>query len=107
LVLDRGGWEVISEKDKGITVPLKKSSDNGLEKHMVNFVDAIVKKDASMLNAPIEAGAHIAAFSQMGNIAYRTGKKLFWDKKYRKFTDREANKYLVSEYHNGYKLPNV
>lgn len=107
LVLDRGGWEVISEKDKGITVPLQKSSDNGLEKHMVNFVDAIVKKDASMLNAPIEAGAHIATFSQMGNIAFRTGKKLFWDKKQRKFTDKEANKYLVAQYHNGYKLPKV
>ncbi|WP_140937924.1 Gfo/Idh/MocA family protein [Sphingobacterium lumbrici] len=107
LILNRGGWEVISEKDKGLAVPLQKSSDNGLEKHMVNFVDAIVKKDAGKLNAPIEAGAHIAAFSQMGNIAYRTGKKLFWDKKQRKFTDKEANKYLVPQYHNGYKLPKV
>jgi hypothetical protein len=43
----------------------------------------------------------------MGNIAYRTGKKLFWDKKQRKFTDKEANTYLVSQYHNGYKLPKV
>lgn len=107
LILNREGWEVIPEKEHIQAVPLQKSSDNGLEKHMVNFADAITKKDATKLNAPIEVGAHIAIFSQMGNIAYRTDKKLFWDKKQRKFTDKEANKYLVSQYHNGYKFPKV
>ncbi|MBE8722120.1 Gfo/Idh/MocA family protein [Sphingobacterium pedocola] len=107
LILNREGWEVIPEKEHIQAVPLQKSSDNGLEKHMVNFADAITKKDATKLNAPIEVGAHIAIFSQMGNIAYRTDKKLFWDKNQRKFTDKEANKYLVSQYHNGYKLPKV
>ena len=72
-----------------------------------NFVEAIAKQDSSMLNASIQVGAHIAAFSQMGNIAYRTGKKLYWDKEKRKFTDKKANQYLQAKYHNGYKLSNT
>lgn len=105
LVLNRQGWEVIPEGNRMEAVPLRKSQDNGLEKHMANFMEAIRRKDRSLLHAPIEAGAHIAIFSQMGNVAYRTGKKLYWDKAKRKFTDKEANRYLAPEYHNGYKLP--
>lgn len=88
-------------------VPHQPSKDNGLEKHMENFVTAIRTKDKSILHAPVEAGAHIAILSQMGNIAYRTGKKLYWDKNKAKFTDEEANGYLASKYHNGYQLPTV
>jgi hypothetical protein len=44
----------------------------------------------------------------MGNIAFRSGKKLTWDNTSKKFTDNEINKqYLLKEYHNGYKLPKV
>ncbi|MCL7987518.1 Gfo/Idh/MocA family oxidoreductase [Sphingobacterium sp. lm-10] len=107
LVVNREGWEVISEGDRMQAVPLQKSQDNGLEKHMVNFVDAVRKKDPTLLNAPVEAGANIAIFSQMGNIAYRTGKKLYWDKANRSFTDESANAFLAANYENGYKLPQV
>lgn len=107
LILNRNGWEVIPEDKRMEAVSLQKSQDNGLEKHMANFVQAIQRKDHRLLHAPIEAGAHIAIFSQMGNIAYRTGKKLYWSKEDRKFTDKEANRYLPAEYHNGYKLPQI
>lgn len=107
LVLNRNGWEVIPEKDRMQAIPLQKPKENGLDQHMINFVEAITKKDPALVHAPIQAGAHIAVFSQMGNIAYRTQKKLYWDKNVRKFTDEEANKYLVANYHNGYTLPRV
>jgi len=115
LVLGRAGWEVIPEKTgkrgsgetKMEAVPFQQSVIDGPQKHMVNFVEAIRKKDKSILTAPIEAGADIAIFAQMGNIAHRTGKKLYWDKTTRKFNDKEANKYLAATYHNGYKIPSV
>ncbi|MDQ8006634.1 MAG: Gfo/Idh/MocA family oxidoreductase [Pedobacter sp.] len=107
LVLNRNGWEVIPEKDRMEAIALQKPKDRGLELHMENFVEAITRKDSSMLNAPIQVGANIAAFSQMGNIAYRTGKKLYWDRSKRRFTDAEANKYLAAKYNNGYKLPSI
>lgn len=47
-----------------------------------------------------------ATTAQMGNIAYRTGKKVYWDAAQGKFTDSDANKLLAAQYHNGYKLPN-
>jgi hypothetical protein len=44
----------------------------------------------------------------MGNIAYRSGKKLVWDNASHAFTDKDVNKeYLMKEYHNGYSLPTV
>jgi hypothetical protein len=44
----------------------------------------------------------------MGNIAYRSGKKLEGDAAKEQFTDDAVNKeYFMKEYHNGYKLPKV
>lgn len=107
LVLNRRGWEVLPEKGRMEAVPLQKPQENGLLTHMNNFVEAILRKDASILNAPIQVGGDIAIFSQLGNIAYRHGEKLYWDKNKRKFTDEKANRYLKAHYHNGYKLPTV
>lgn len=107
LVVNREGWEVIPEKGRMDAVAFQRSQDNGLDMHMINFVEAVRKKSTEGLHAPIEAGAHIAIFSQMGNIAYRTKKKLFWDKQKRLFNDKDADKYLSKVYHNGYYLPKV
>ncbi|WP_398455928.1 Gfo/Idh/MocA family protein [Sphingobacterium thalpophilum] len=107
LVVNREGWEVIPEKGRMDTVSFQASIDNGLEKHMVNFVEAVRQKSSAGLHAPIEAGAHIAVFSQMGNIAYRSKKKLFWDKTNRRFNDRDADSFLTKAYQNGYRLPTI
>ncbi|MCW8314014.1 Gfo/Idh/MocA family oxidoreductase [Sphingobacterium sp. InxBP1] len=107
LVVNREGWEVIPEKGRMDAVSFQASIDNGLEKHMVNFVEAVRQKSSAGLHAPIEAGAHIAVFSQMGNIAYRSKKKLFWDKTNRRFNDRDADSFLTKAYQNGYRLPTI
>ena len=41
----------------------------------------------------------------MGNIAFRTGKKIYWDKEKRSFNDIEADSFIRPKYHNGWKLP--
>ena len=108
LVLSRSGWEVLEEKKNvgKILLPFAKSSDNGLEKHWSNFIEAVKSKNAEQLHCPIQDGAHVATLAQMGNIAYRSKQKLFWDLEKNQFTDRAINKkYLLNEYHNGYKLP--
>jgi len=110
LVLDRSGWEVIEEaqaKNK-VSRPFVKSSDIGVDKHWINFTDAIRNNKKETLNCNVEAAAHVATVAQMGNIAFRTGQKLTWDKLAGKFTDNKVNeKYMMKEYHNGYKLPKV
>jgi hypothetical protein len=110
LVLDRGGWEVIEEKQSKnkISKPLVKSSDNGVDKHWQNFTEAIRTDKKEILHCNAEAASHVATVAQMGNIAFRSGQKLTWDKSKEKFTDEAINnKYLVKPYHNGYKLPKV
>jgi len=60
------------------------------------------------LHCSIQAGAHVATVSQMGNIAYRSGQKVVWDTEKNQFTDDALNaKYLMKPYHNGYTLPQV
>lgn len=110
LILNRGGWEVIEEKQSKnkIVVPYAKSSDNGLNRHWENFVSVVKSRKAAELNCSIQAGAHVATVAQMGNISFRSGKKLLWDKAKGAFTEQDINKeYLLKEYHNGYKLPKI
>ncbi|HKB45400.1 MAG TPA: Gfo/Idh/MocA family oxidoreductase [Chitinophagaceae bacterium] len=110
LILNRGGWEVIEEKQSKnkVSKPFVKPSDNGLDKHWENFISVVKSRKTENLNCPIQAGAHVATVAQMGNIAFRSGKKLEWDMSKERFTDEAINKqYLMKEYHNGYKLPMV
>jgi predicted dehydrogenase len=110
LVLNRGGWEVIEERNSKnkVVKPLAKSVDNGLDKHWENFVGVIRSGKQEDLHCPITAGAHVATVAQMGNISFRSGKRLVWDKEKGRFTDDQVNKeFLTKEYHNGYKLPMV
>ncbi|MDR1600920.1 MAG: Gfo/Idh/MocA family oxidoreductase [Tannerella sp.] len=109
LVIDRSGWEVIPEKVSGKArmeaVPLNKSyGEGGLNLHVKNHLECIRTRNRNC-NASIETGAHIAKFSQLGNIAYRTGKKLTWDGK--SFHDSEADRYLTKEYRAPWTFPKV
>lgn len=108
LVLNRGGWEVIEEKNSKskVSKPLAKPSDNGLDKHWENFISVVRSRKMDELNCSIEAGAHVATVAQMGNISFLSGERVVWDKQAEKFTNDELNKkYMMKEYHNGYRLP--
>jgi predicted dehydrogenase len=107
LVVDREGWEVIPENVNGKlrmeAVPLATGKGKGLNNHVRNFLECIDSRNPNT-NASIEIGAHIAKFSAIGNIAYRTGKKLVWDGT--QFTnDSEANNFLIPNYREPWKLP--
>ena len=110
LIVDRNGWEVIEERQSKnkVSKPLVKPSDNGLNKHWENFVSVVKSRKTEDLHCSIQAGAHVATVAQMGNISFRAGQKLHWDKEKERFTDDTINKkYLMKEYHNGYTLPKV
>ncbi|WP_222539167.1 Gfo/Idh/MocA family protein [Pedobacter polysacchareus] len=110
LILNRGGWEVIEERQSGnkVSKPLVKASDNGLNNHMLNFFASVRSRKKEALNCDIQAAAHVASIAQMGNIAYKSGEKLTWDAQKNQFTDKQINsKYLMAPYHNGYNLPKI
>ena len=111
LLLNRGGWEVRPDKQKDQlkmeAVAWQASSDRGLDKHTVNFIEAVKSRKKEMLNCPVEAGARVAISAHMGNIAQRTGEKISWDSSQNKFTSAKADQLVKPLYHNGWKLPKL
>lgn len=111
LVVDRGGWEVIPEvingSNKMEAVARQPKVDDGLLLHTQNFLNVIKSRKTEDLHCPVQAAAHVATVCQMGNIAFRVGKKIYWDDAKNSFTDSEANDLLAAKYHNGYELPKV
>ena len=120
LILNRGGYEVISEKTfegwgvegkkKMTEVPFvsKSQDENPLDLHTANFLDAVKANNHSMLATPIESGSVAAINAHMGNISFRTGDKIYWDQESGTFKSNErANNFINAEYHNGWQLPKV
>jgi predicted dehydrogenase len=112
LVVNRGGWEIISEKLDGkprieAMARVKPTGKSALEQHTENFVAAITSNDASLLTCGIKTGSIAAINAQMGNIAFKTGEKVFWDAAKGEFTSPKANALIKAQYHNGWKLPKV
>ncbi|NJB69994.1 putative dehydrogenase [Saonia flava] len=120
LVLNRGGFEVLLEKkSEGYGKSSQNKIDpiasggvpegvNYLDLHQENFIKAVRANDSSLLNTPIESGSVAAINAQMGNIAYKTGEKLYWDAKQGNFGNNEkANKLIKAQYHNGWEKPLV
>jgi hypothetical protein len=111
LVVDRDGWEVIPERKKNADlierVPLQKGTGKGLDYHMSNFIEG-VKDHNRNLNASIAIAANTARVAHLGNIALRTGRRLYWDTEKKQFiNDEEANKYLVPTYRAPWALPKI
>ena len=111
LVVDRSGWEVIPEIDNKVpkmeTVELQKGVGGGLNNHMKNFLECI-KDRSKKPNAGIEIGAHIARVANLGNIAYKTGRRLYWDgTKSRFINDNKANAHIQAKYRKPWELPRL
>jgi predicted dehydrogenase len=111
LLLNRGGWEVRPDKQnnqpKMETIAWQASSDRGLDKHIVNFIEVVKSRKKELLNCPVEAGARVAINSHMGNIAQRTGEKIFWNAAQNNFSSAKANQLAKPVYHNGWVLPKL
>ncbi len=118
LVVNRQGWEVTPETESKDGIRMYKIEDlpdqnrpgsaNYVYDHAVNFVEAMQKNDASILKCGIETGAIAAINAHMGNVAYKTGRKVYWDAARGNFkNDEEANRLIKAKYQNGWKLPGV
>ncbi len=107
LLLNRQGWEVRPDKDKMEAIAWTKSVDRGLDLHAVNFIDVVKSRKKENLNCPIDAGVRVAIVSHFGNIAVRTGEKIYWNEAKNKFNVKAATQLVKPDYHNGWKLPQI
>jgi predicted dehydrogenase len=93
LFSDRIGYEVFPEpvprKAKRKDVAAKDATDL----HTANFIDCV--RSRKKPNADVETRHRSTTAAHLGNIAYRTGRKLRWDAAKEEFVgDREANALL-------------
>jgi len=104
LTLTNGGWKAYDADGKLVK---EGSSSRGIaqQAHIRNFLDAIRSRKRESLNQEIYSGHVSSAMCHMGNISWRTGKKLRFDASMETFDDREANKYVGREHRKGFELP--
>jgi predicted dehydrogenase len=114
LVVNRESWWVVPETDwlgdlrifKSMSLPSQPQRGGYLNVHTKNFVEAIKAGDPSLTHCGIEAGYLAAVNAHLGNIAFKTGRKLYWDEVRGEFSgDDEANAMLAATYHNGWTMP--
>jgi predicted dehydrogenase len=110
MFLDRQGFEIVPEKRRtGETsvdrsAPLKVESSNQHHRdHLRNFVDCV--KSRATPACDIETGHRSTTTALLGNIAYRTGRRVRWDAKAERIVDdREAARHLARDYRGPWKL---
>ncbi|MCC6280999.1 MAG: Gfo/Idh/MocA family oxidoreductase [Saprospiraceae bacterium] len=119
MVVNRNGWEVIPEtkrNEEGVLIyeiedlPDQPRSNNAnyLADHHKNFAAAMQANDAGLLKCGIETGAIAAINAHMGNVAFKTGRKVYWDAASGLFkNDPEANMLIKAHYQNGWELPKM
>jgi len=106
LMIDRDGYRVFYKG--GAPGPAKQNKWVDTRDHYQNFVQCVKNRRHQDLNAGIEEGHYSALLCHLGNIAYRTGKRLVFDAQTETFPhDEDACRLLGREYRKGYELPKV
>jgi len=108
LFVNRGGWQVFPEKKSADEYKMEEvpyqSGPGGFYEHIADFLESI--RTGKKPNCPVEIGKEVAIFAHLGNIAYRTGEKLIWDKENKKFKNSDrANQLIKPAYRDPWKLP--
>ncbi|MFL5620121.1 MAG: Gfo/Idh/MocA family protein [Gemmatimonadaceae bacterium] len=110
LFVDRQGLEIIPETRKtGETtvertqgLKVENSNQHHLD-HMKNFIECVRSRSTPI--ADIEVGHRSTTTALLGNIAYRTGRRIEWDgARERIVGDANASSYLSRDYRRPWKL---
>ncbi|CAN5846731.1 Gfo/Idh/MocA family oxidoreductase [soil metagenome] len=111
LVIDRSKWFLLPEtKDGQYLIPAvphqTAGSQTGLNEHVENFLQCIKTREKPRCD--IASARDVAVNCHLGNIAYRTGRKVYWDDAKNSFgSDKEANAFVRPTYHGPWKLPKI
>jgi len=105
MMVDRSGYRIFFKHERG---PAFEQKWKDTPTHYQNFIDCVKNRKSQELLAEIEEGHYSALLSHLGNISYRTGRRLVFDPKTETFPeDKDANQFLTRDYRDGYELPRV
>ena len=97
-----------SGDDGGVVATGIDRGAGGTTGHFANFIDAVRKRDRSLLNGPVETAHLSSGLAHLGNIAYRLNRVLTFDPDAERFVnDQDADKMLSRNYRPPYILPEV
>jgi len=114
LIVDRGGWEVLPETEtkdgkkryRMTGEPRRGSSGDMNQAHMKDFLDCVASRKRPASDVEIGHNSMIAC--HLGNIAFRTGRRVQWDvAKEAIVGDPEAQKYVIRPYRAPWTLPAI
>ncbi len=105
LYLTDAGYEVITERRKAGEEPRTfAGSGDARPAHVRNFLDCVRSRQQPVEN--LDVGHHVSTVAHLGNVAYRAGRKIYWDhEKERVIGDREADRLIGVDYRKPWKLP--
>jgi predicted dehydrogenase len=108
LAADRDSWEVLPERDgdkfRMEAVPQAKTDNRDRENHVADFIDCVRTRRRPA--ADVEIGRNAALYAHLGNIAYRTRRKIRWDEASSAIPDDpEANALVRPVYREPWTFP--
>jgi predicted dehydrogenase len=103
MFLDRGGFQIFPEgRDEGVPMQAQ-SLHESHARHMRNFLDSVKSRQTPV--SDIEIGHRSSSTAMLGNIAYRTGHLITWDRESETIVgDAEASKLLNVAYRAPWSL---
>ena len=110
LFVDRGGFEITPETrrsgdsilDRSEAMQVSNSNDNHVD-HLRDFVECVKSRRTPV--ADIEIGHRSTTTALLGNVAYRTGRRITWDGATERIVgDSDASRYLTREYRKPWTL---
>jgi predicted dehydrogenase len=116
LIIDRGGWEVRpnsdydrdtkTSTDRIEAVPHQPNKSASGDLHAKNFIDCVRSREKPVCDLSI--GVNVAINAHLGNIAYRLGKKVQWDRQNNVFiNDPESEALSKAHYRDPWSLPKI
>ena len=105
VILNDTGWQIITEKRRAnLDSQRFPGSGDPRPAHVRNFLECVRTRQQPVL-CP-DKGHHVSTVAHLGNIAYRTGRKLSYDAQNERIVDdHAADRMLGVKYRKPWKLP--
>jgi len=105
IILNNAGYEIVTERKRAnLDSETKRSSGDPHPAHVRNFLDCMRTRKQPVLG--LEKGHHVSTLAHLGNIAYRTGRKIAWDAATETVAgDPQADALVGCEYRAPWTLP--